>query len=180
MKKIFFENINKILPFKDKIEKALNIKIYFEPDNAVVEGSAIDEEIAERVFEALYLGFNIYEALTLKNEEVMLEKINIKDYVRPSRVITAKARVIGKEGKAKRVISDLTECAVSIKEHYVGIIGRNEDVDIALLAIISLIRGKPHAKVYAYLEKKRVERRLKGEDLGLKTGFIKRKLTKKK
>jgi len=181
MKKIFLRRSGKILASKDKIEKALNVKLEINPDEILIEGSAIDEHTASKILEALELGFDIKTALLLIDEEVMLEKIYIKDYVRASRVNTAKARVIGKEGKVKRVLSGLTECAISVKDHTIALIGKDEDVENALLAITSLIRGKHHSKEYASLERFRSEQKFEDkEDLGLKMRFIKKKLSKGK
>ena len=162
------------MQFKNKIEQSLNVKINLEPDFVIIEGSALDEDIAEDIFEAILLGFNQKIALTLKEEGVSFEKVNIKKYVRESRVKTAMARVIGKEGRTKKVLSELTGCAIAIKDNIVGIIGKTDDLDIALLAVTSLIRGKPHAKVYSSLERTRAERKFVDEDdLGLKINFIK-------
>lgn len=179
MKRIFFKSAGRFLPFKQKIEKALNVQISIEPENILIEGEAIDEDIAADVLDALYLGFDIKTALMLKEEGMLFEKINIKDYVRESRVKTAKARMIGKEGRVKIVLSQLTDCAISIKDNNIGIIGRSEDVEIALQAITSLIRGKPHSKVYTSLERIRRERRFEEkEDLGLRKSFFKKKSKK--
>ena len=181
MKKIFFENIRKILQFKNKVEQSLNVKIKLEPGFVLVEGSALDEDIAEDIFEAILLGFDQKIALTLREEGVSFEKVNIKRYVRESRVRLARARIIGKEGRAKKTISELTGCAIAIKDNTVGIIGKTDDLDIALLAVTSLIRGKPHAKVYASLERTRAERKfVDEEDLGLKTDFIGKSLSKRR
>ena len=77
-------------------------------------------------------------------------------------------RVIGERGRTKQVISEMTGCAVSIKDYTISIIGDTEDVSLARHAVQSLIRGAPHSNVYAYLERNRRLKRIKEEDIDLK------------
>jgi ribosomal RNA assembly protein len=145
----------RIKKFKQQIEKALNVKISFSGDNARIEGEGFEEYIALSVVEALNYGFELPIALHLKNEDYMMEKINLRKIVRPSRIQTIKARIIGLDGKTKRIISELTDCEVAIKDKIVAMIGKTEDVGIAKRAVTSLIQGSPHSSVYAFLEKNR-------------------------
>jgi ribosomal RNA assembly protein len=171
MKEIFVDDLRKIKKFKNKVEKALNVKLTID-DKISIESKADDafsEYMTERVLEALSFNFKIGDALKLKDEDYMFEKINIKSYARQSRWKTVLGRLIGKRGKAIKTFSMLSDCSIQIKDYDVALIGSAEDMDLAMLALMKLIRGSPHAKVYAFLERNRVLKRIeRNEDLGLK------------
>jgi ribosomal RNA assembly protein len=152
--------------FKNHLEKELHIKITFEGENAEIEGEGINAYTALSVIEALNFGIDFNAAMHLKNEDFMMEKLNLKRYVRPARLSTIKGRIIGLGGKTKRVIAGLSDCDIALKDNIVAIIGRTSDVDTCARAIRSLIQGSPHSSVYAFLEKSRKIK--KEEDLGLK------------
>ena len=73
-----------------------------------------------------------------------------------------KGRVIGKEGKAREHIEEMTETNICVYGKTIGIIGRQENVSIAVKAIENLLKGSPHANVYSWLEKTR--RKMKTEE----------------
>jgi ribosomal RNA assembly protein len=147
--------------FRKQIENALDVKITIEGDMANIEGESFGEYTALSVIESLNYGFDLPIALQLKNEEFMMEKLNLKRLTRPSRLATIKGRIIGLGGKTKRLIAELTDCEIAIKDNIIAIIGRTSDVDITKQAISSLIHGSPHSSVYAFLEKNRKIRKEK-------------------
>jgi len=163
---IFIKNIGKIKKLKKKLEKALNASIAVSADKASIESKsedAISEYFGLKILEAIDLGFDFDTAMHLKNEDFMLEKIHLKDYARQSRLRAVRGRIIGKEGSAIRILSQLSDCSMKISEYDVAVIGRTEDVDVCILALKKLIRGAPHSKVYAFLERNRAIRQEKLE-----------------
>jgi len=161
MEKVFLlaQQARKIAKLKEKIESSLNVKLKIEKENIVIEGSALDELIVSKVIEAISLGFDFDIALRLKDENYILEKINIKKQVRPSRLRQIKARIIGSKGKAKKTMEELTNCSIVLNKNIVTVLGKIEDVNNATRALLSLIRGSPHSKVYSFLERARKERK---------------------
>jgi len=168
MEKIFVERPGNILTIKRKLEKALEVKMELTADNEItVEGDGMNEYLASKVIEAIDIGFDPRIALLLKDPDYIMEKINVKHYVRVSRLNTVKGRLIGRKGKAKNQLSQLTGCYIIIRGNTVMIIGLTEDVDVASKAIRSLIKGSPHSSVFLYLEKARKirkEKELLGEE----------------
>ena len=164
MEKIFFERTGKIRENQERLEKSLNIKIKFEKGDIELRGDSINIYTAKKVLEALSMGFSLEDALLLKKEDHLLGKINMKDFVRQSQLNRVKGRVIGIKGKAKKVISDLTDTAMVIRDYDIAIIGRTVDVDITIKALLLLIRGAPHSKVYNFLERNRKLREFKKEE----------------
>lgn len=138
-----------------QIAKAFNVKLKLENNTLSIEGSSLDEYNALNIIKAISFGFDLKTALLLKDEEFMIEEVRIKDYVKSSnRLRQVKARVIGFEGRALKTISLLSDCFIKLSDNSVFIIGKTEDVKIAMGAIISLIKGSRHANIYARLEHK--------------------------
>lgn len=167
---IFYsEKINKIKQNKEKLEKELKIKLSFSGKSVLIQGDPINIYAAERVFEAINLDFKIEDCLLLKDEEFVIETINIKDLTKRKDLERIRARIIGTKGKTKELIQNLSDCLISVHNNQIGIIGRTEDIKKAITAITSLIQGKKQGKVYGFLEKERSREKIKiNEDLGLK------------
>jgi ribosomal RNA assembly protein len=121
------------------------------------------EYFGAKILGAIDFGFDFDSAIKLKSEDYMIEQINLKDFARQSRLRAVRGRIIGKEGKAIRLLSHLADCRIKISEYDVAVIGRTEDVDVCLSAMKKLIRGSPHSKVYAFLERNRTIRQEKLE-----------------
>jgi ribosomal RNA assembly protein len=171
MQTLVVENTNKIRKHKRDIEKALNVKLSISEDKVEIEGKkddAYSEFLGQEIVDALQYGFSFENAIKLKNEDIMIGKIDIKKLTRPSRVKTIVGRIIGEKGRTKEIISEMTGCDVAVHDNQVAIIGNTDDVEIATQAIRSLIQGSPHASVYAYLERSRKFRKYKEDDLGLR------------
>lgn len=161
--------ISKIKQNKAKLEKALNVKISFSGKNISLEGDALKEYVAIQVIEAINLGFAQEQALLLREEDFILETINIKEITKRRDLKTIRARIIGTKGKTKKILGDLSDCFIVLHENTVGIIGRAEEIKKAMQALTSLIHGSKQSKVYSYLERERSREKLRiNEDLGLK------------
>jgi ribosomal RNA assembly protein len=68
-----------------------------------------------------------------------------------------KSRIIGSEGKTRRLIEELTEANITIYGHTVGIIGNYEEASTARHAVQMITEGCEHKTVYRYLQRKRTE-----------------------
>lgn len=114
---------------------------------------------AREVIKAIGRGFNPDIALLLLKPDYVFEIVNLGDYVGKSKenLLRLKGRVIGTEGKARRVIEELTNCSICVYGKTISVIGLAENVSAAKQAIDSLLRGSTHAKVYKFLENKRRE-----------------------
>jgi KH domain-containing protein len=165
MKIIPLETNPRISKNRKKLEEELNVKISLKGKEISIEGNSEDEFIAEKVLEAIDFGFPLAAALLIKIEDYLFEIINIKDYTKRKDFGTIRARIIGKDGKTLRALSELSECYFEIKDNRVGIIGLPEYIKNAQDAIISIVQGSKQANVYSYLEKHHVQPVL---DLGLK------------
>ena len=118
------------------------------------------------VIKAIGRGFNPKKAMNIIDRDHNFELIDIKEYAgnNPKRIKQLKGRLIGKEGKTRRLVENLTDCRLSIYGHTVGMIGEVLNVSIAKTAIDMLLEGSKHAKVYQYLESKQRDLRYKDDN----------------
>jgi ribosomal RNA assembly protein len=170
MRIILVENINKIKKAIPVIENKIKVSLQPDKDKVIVKGSEYNEFLVEEIILAIDFGFQIEDALLLKNEDFVLEFIDIKSHTRRRNLKDVRARVIGTKGKARKTIENLTGSVIVIKENRVGVIVDNNHLDATIQAIESLIQGSKHGNVFAYLEKQGVaiKNNFDDEDLGLK------------
>ncbi len=147
------KRITEVRKEKLKLEEALNVEITLEGRKAILNGEPLEEYEAVLVFEAIDLGFSVKKAFTLKDESNIFRKIPIKNLTKRKDLRSVRARIVGKEGKTKRAIEDISGCAVMLSGNTVGIIGPAEKIEEATTAISNLIRGSKQANVYRYLER---------------------------
>ncbi|MEM3715264.1 MAG: KH domain-containing protein, partial [Nitrososphaeria archaeon] len=98
----------------------------------------------------------------LRNSDVFMEIINLKDYLSSSNdIIRVKGRIIGAGGKTKSTIIELTGASISISDNEIVIIGDFEQLQVAKRAIEMLINGSPHTVVYRFLERFKSAQKIK-------------------
>ena len=171
MKTLIVENIRKVKKAVPKIEKKIKVRVSFgkPAEKIFIKGKELDEFVAEKIIEAVDFGFDVEDALLLKDDDFVLEFIDIKKHTPRKNLKDIRARLIGTGGKAKNTIEELTGGVIVIHANQVGLIVDSEHLDSATQAIISLIQGAKHGNVFAYLEKQNISRRkFDKDDLGLK------------
>lgn len=126
---------------------------------------------ARDVVLAIARGFSPQRAFRLlQDDDMMLTVIDLREIFGRSKsdIRRVKGRIIGKDGKTRRIIEECTESYISVYGHTVSIIGGVEQSEIAREAIMMLIKGNQHATVYRFLQRKRHE--LKRRELELWEG----------
>ncbi len=103
--------------------------------------------------EAISRGFSTEAAKKLFEEGYVFEQIHIKEFAKTrSRLVDLRARIIGKDGKARRKFERMTNTDIVVYGKTVGIIGKHEDVIMAHENIERLLHGSPHSNVFLRLE----------------------------
>ncbi len=172
MRSIRIQKLNKIKKAVPRIEEKLSVKISFRKGGLSIKGKELDEFLAEQIITAVDFGFHIEDALLLKNQDFVLEFIDVKEHTRRKNLKDVRARIIGTGGKAKKTIENLTGAVIVINENSIGVIVDSVHLDSVIQSIESLIHGAKHGNVFAYLEKQNINRkRFDDEDLGLKEDF---------
>ncbi len=155
---------------KEEIENATKTSIEIDSESGSIAISPReDTEDPLSVWKTRYIvkaigrGFNPEIALKLTNDELILEILNLPDYVGKSKktVLRQKGRIIGKDGKTRDIITDMTGVDVSIYGKTVAMIGDMERIHIAKEAVEMILKGARHKSVYAFLERKGRELKIK-------------------
>lgn len=152
---------------KERIEKKLGIEIGIDSETGDVTltlaPNSEDPSVlfrAKEVVTAVGRGFAPERASRLiQDEDALLEVIDLRELLgrSPADIERIKGRVIGQEGKTRRIIEELTDADVSVYGHTVSIIAGAEEMDIAREAIRMLLEGRQHNTVYRFLHNKRRE-----------------------
>ena len=160
---------------KESVEKELSVELQIDSQTGditiTLSPKATDPSLlfrAREVITAIGRGFSPERAFKLlRNDDIILLVIDLRDMVGRSQsdIKRLKGRIIGKEGKTRRIIEELTDANVSVHGNTVAIIGDMDQAEAAREAIEMLIRGSQHRTVYRYLHRKRRELKKKRLEL---------------
>ena len=114
---------------------------------------------AKDIVLAIGRGFSPERAFRLFNEDTTLDIIDLHDFFgkNEAEIRRVDGRIIGREGKTRRILEELTGAAISVSGHTVSIIGGYEAVSMAKDALEKLIKGRQHGTVYKFLRRRRQE-----------------------
>jgi ribosomal RNA assembly protein len=145
---------------KNQLEKETNCKLNIDSSEGDVHITGEDPITlfsAAEIVKAIGRGFNPEIALNLSKMDYVLEIISVAEFAKTQNdMIRLRGRVIGKDGKARKVLEDLLEIDVCVYGKTISLIGRGESVALGRKAVESLLAGSTHAAVYNWLEKQRV------------------------
>lgn len=171
METFYFNKTSELKREFATLQKKLNVKMQLIGSQLTIEGEAINEFSASHVLEAMVFGFSAKKSLMLLEPDIELKIIKIKDNTRRKDLEDVRSRIIGKEGKTKHTIENVSGCFLELNGNEVGILGPVEAMDSAVQALKNIIKGSKQANVYSYLERmNRTRRKLlnASDDLGLK------------
>ena len=128
---------------------------------------------AKDVVVAIGRGFSPERAFRLFNEETTLDIIDLHDFFgkNEAEIRRIDGRIIGREGKSRRILEELTGASISVSGHTVSIIGNYDAIAMAKDALEKLIKGRQHGTVYKFLKRRRQELK-KEKALGLWEGQV--------
>lgn len=150
---------------KELIEKRLGITLDVDSESGDVTISLVpgteDPSVLFRgkeVVLAIGRGFSPEKVRRLlDDDESTLVVIDLRDFVGKSEsdIKRLSGRIIGRDGKTRLIIEELTDTYLSVFGHTISIIGGMEEVAIAKQAVSMFIRGRLHTSVYRFLHAKR-------------------------
>ena len=154
---------------KKKVENLTGVKIKVDSSYGEITIDDRNSDMfmamkAKDFIEAIGEGFSPERAWKVFNENVYFEIIDIKDFTgkKENRIRVLKARIIGRNGKTRKIIEELSGAEISISMHTIAIIGDYFQLETAKHAIEMLLRGSKHATIYSYLERRRREMKYMG------------------
>jgi ribosomal RNA assembly protein len=152
---------------KQNIEEKLKVELQVDSEGGDVKvlltEKAEDPSLlfrAKDVVTAIGRGFSPEHAFRLiRDENAIFDVIDLRIIFGRSEsdISRVKGRIIGMNGKTRRIIEELTDANVVVYGHTVGIIGTFEQADAARYAVQMLIDGSQHHAVYKFLANKRRE-----------------------
>lgn len=153
MLSVFIKKIIELKRNKKRIEEKLKVKLSFNKNKVTVSGNPLTEYETSIVLEAIDSGFSTESALLILEDDIVFEKINIKDYTRRKNLDLIRGRIIGTHGKTKNTLEQIGGCEIVIKENNVSIIGEANAVNNTITVVINIIRGSKQTNAYKYLER---------------------------
>ncbi|HKM75918.1 MAG TPA: KH domain-containing protein [Candidatus Bathyarchaeia archaeon] len=151
---------------KTKIEEAFNSRLLIQSETGVIDivpraDSSDPTTIlrARDVVLAIGRGFSPERAFKLVDDDVVLDVIDLREILGKNdrEIARLKGRVIGRDGKIRRLIEEMTNAKISVYGHTISMLGDYETVTAAREAIELLLKGKQHSTVYKLLRKIRSE-----------------------
>ena len=145
---------------KKRIEELSGCEISIDSNEGIVEITSKNETDPLMNLQlisaakAIGRGFNPEKAFQLLEMDYYLEIVDIRDYVGRSkkRLATIRGRLIGRSGKTRAIIEEMTGCDLAIQGHTVSIISDLDGFEAAKVAISMVLAGSEHGSVYKYLE----------------------------
>ena len=145
-----------------KTGEILDCEIKVEGEEVMIHGNAYSEYSAKNVVQAFGRGFSMMHAYKLLDDEYFFKCIDLKDFLgSEAQIRRIKARVIGRNGKAKLYMERVSGAGISVYGNSVSMIGKSEELGIASVALQILIEGGTHKKAYRVME--RLRRRVNKE-----------------
>ena len=153
---------------KKMIQRISGIRIEVDTEGEVLiydEAETADPLMALKIIDvikAIGRGFSPERATRLFDDDEYLEVVDLKEFVggRNNQLSRIRGRIIGKDGKTRQIIEDLTGVYVTIYGNTVALIGNSVSLPVAKHAVELLLNGSEHATVYHYLESQRPRLRI--------------------
>lgn len=145
---------------KKIFEKKFNCNIIVNSKNGEVDITCDDSVnlfILSNIISAINHGHSPKNAMKLEDENFVFDIIDVKRMIKDqARLKVVLGRIIGKEGSTRKAIEEVTQCSVSVKDHFVSVIGPFENTILVHEALDMLIKGASHKSFYSYLERNKV------------------------
>lgn len=145
-----------------KIETKTGCSLTIDSEEGIVVVEAEDTISVLRTGEivrAIGRGFSPERAfILLEDEDLILDVVDLSGVCTTTKQMERiRGRIIGKEGRSREQIEDLTGTLISVYGKTVTIIGLPDQIRVTRDALNMLLEGLPHQSVFAFLDKKKKE-----------------------
>jgi len=145
---------------KKLIEESTGVKLRVDSQSGEVEivaneKDALSTYAANNIVKAIARGFSPKNALTLLEDDVFLDVIDVTDFVgeKEKEIAHKRGRVIGSHGSIRKDIEEHCDTMVSVYGKTIALIGRAEGMYKARRAVEMLLEGASHHIVLSFLKK---------------------------
>lgn len=109
--------------------------------------------LLKKTMDCVSTGFSDEDIREMMEKDYALAVVDLEEYANSNTHLSrVKGRIIGQAGRAKLKIEDYSKCRLSIYENLVGILGPEENIEMARDAVIKLAKGFEHQTVYRFME----------------------------
>ena len=151
---------------KKELETKTHTTITIDSKEGIVKVEGSEEHTvpllrAVEIIQAINRGFSPERAFEMiEDEDLILDVIDLGGMADgPKQLDRLRGRIIGKDGRAREQIEDMTDVEISVVGKTITLIGYPEQLKTARVAIDMLLEGVPHENVFAFLDKKKKESR---------------------
>lgn len=145
---------------KKDLEDRLGVKLNIDSKtgDVTIDDHEVEDPLMlikmENIIKAVGRGFSPEKALFLLKDNSDFFIFDLHDYVgkKEAHLRRLRSRVIGREGKTKKVLEELTDSKISVYGHTVGIISDIMKMNILKKSVDMLLTGSKHATVYRFVE----------------------------
>ena len=147
---------------KRKIEEKTETQLVIDSKEGTVTIEGEDPVNVIRTVEvirAINRGFSPERAFVLfEDEDMLLDVMDLSGLCTTTKQLERiRGRIIGKGGRAREQMEDMTGAFISVYGKTIAIVGMVDQVKLARTAIEMLLDGLPHESVFSYLDKKKKE-----------------------
>jgi ribosomal RNA assembly protein len=150
---------------KKRIEKMTNTRIGVDSDDHSVTVRSASAANPMGFYSALHIvkaigrGFSPEPALMLADADYSLEIVSIPEFAGTSenQINNKKSRVIGRDGKIRSQLEEVTDCRISVYGKTVSIIGHINDIENAKRAVEDILSGARFETVWRNQSKRRAD-----------------------
>lgn len=144
---------------KKLIEKTCGVAITIHEEDVVIESeNKANEYFAKDVVKAIGRGFSPRDSIRIFTDDCHLFIFDLKEYAKSRNSIhRIKGRVIGENGKIKKIIETSTDSKLSIYGNTISVLAKLDSIEYAKKAVEKIILGAKHTSVLGYLSRAKKE-----------------------
>jgi len=151
---------------KNYLENKCFVKVFIDSETGLIKVTSKDDDITKvkpfnaiSIITAISRGFSPEKAFRLMDDDVFLEVIDLRNYAGKSKnaLDRIRGRIIGLQGKSRKLIEELSGGYLSVYGHTVSIIGTAEEIRSESEAVKLLASGSIHSTVYKNLQNARTK-----------------------
>jgi len=142
--------------------KSGDVSIDWDGDPDPVKRMKIPELVS-----AIGRGISPERAIKLIEDDVFLQMYDIREWVgrRPNQTRRMKGRLIGRNGRIRTLIEEISGCEIAIFGSTVSVMGDSDGLALASTAVEGILGGSEHSTVLFGLEQDKKRQRLSSKSL---------------
>ncbi|NOQ56190.1 MAG: RNA-processing protein [Nanohaloarchaea archaeon] len=147
---------------KKELQKSFGAKLTINEDGTIeiTSDDGLNVYKLKKAVEGIARGLSLDIVLSLCDDAYDLDIINLADVLGKNKnaINRYKSRLIGTDGRIKKIIEKKTDTDIAVHGHKVAILGKYDDVANAKSAVEMILQGNDFKTVFAVLDNKLIDR----------------------